>query len=254
MYLTLSFDSFTALHRVQASLVTHWFYATWIAWCHGKDTPHQPHFQGSLPPVACAASLPLSPCARMSRRDPRTEVGTMRTKGCCIDVGIPIPKTLVIWASPVTLILTLTQIGEVIRGMPISLEFWESRYPKRGDAHITVTEGLSHFISVPCFPALSVYRFLAARSSLIAHQIVVIRQTIKSYCFMFTFTSSNRPLKVVKINDIVSSWIRFILFFSGIQSRDDNVQRFSIFSTILFFYGGTVGIHGVLYGIDKKKI
>lgn len=28
MYLTLSFDSFTALHRVQASLVTHWFYAT----------------------------------------------------------------------------------------------------------------------------------------------------------------------------------------------------------------------------------
>ena len=70
---------------------------------------------------------------------------------------------------------------------------------------------------------------------------------------MFTFTRSNRPLKVVKINDIVSSWIRFILFFSGIQSRDDNVQRFSIFSTILFFYGGTVGIHGVLYGIDKKK-
>ena len=82
----------------------------------------------------------------------------------------------------------------------------------------------------------------------------VIRQTIKSYCFMFTFTRSNRPLKVVKINDIVSSWIRFILFFSGVQSRDDNVQRFSIFSTILFFYGGTVGIHGVLYGIDKKKI
>ena len=28
MYLTLSFDSFTALHRVQESLVTHWFYAT----------------------------------------------------------------------------------------------------------------------------------------------------------------------------------------------------------------------------------
>ena len=162
------------------------------------------------------------------------------------------------WVSPVTLILTLiltlTQIAEVIRGMPISLKFWESGCPKRGDAHITVTEGLSHFISVPCFPALSVYRFLAARSSLIAHQIVVIRQTIKSYCFMFTFTSSNRPLKVVEINDIVSSWIRFILFFSGIQSRDDNVQRFSIFSTILFFYCGTVEIHGVLYGIDKNEI
>ena len=123
--------------------------------------------------MACAASLPLSPCARMSRRDPRTEVGTMRTRGCCIDVGIPIPKTLVIWASPVTVILTLTQIAEVIRGMPISLEFWESGCPKRGDAHITVTEGLSHFISVPCFPALSDYGFLAARSSLIAYQIVV---------------------------------------------------------------------------------
>ena len=95
----------------------------------------------------------------------------MRTRGCCIDVGIPIPKTLVIWASPVTVILTLTQIAEVIRGMPISLEFWESGCPKRGDAHIT--EGLSHFISVPCFPALSVYGFLAARSSLIAYQIVV---------------------------------------------------------------------------------
>ena len=86
----------------------------------------------------------------MSRRDPRTEVGTMRTRGCCIDVGIPIPKTLVINPSD-----------------------RESGCPKRRDAHITVTEGLSHFISVPCFPALSVYGFLAARSSLIAYQIVV---------------------------------------------------------------------------------
>ena len=42
--------------------------------------------------------------------------------------------------------------------------------------------------------------------------------------------------------------------FSGIQSRDDKVQRFSIFSTILFFYCGTVEIHGVLYGIDKNEI
>ena len=76
----------------------------------------------------------------------------MRTRGCCIDVGIPIPKTLVIWASPLTLTLTLTQIAEVIRGMPISLEFWESGCPKRGDAHITVTEGLSQFHISPMFP------------------------------------------------------------------------------------------------------
>ena len=68
----------------------------------------------------------------------------MRTRGCCIeDVGIPIPKTLVIWASPVTVILTLTQIAEVIRGMPISLEFWD------GDAYITVTLTPSYPILFP---------------------------------------------------------------------------------------------------------
>ena len=41
-------------------------------------------------------------------------------------LGIPIRKTLVIWASPVTLTLALTQIAKVI---------WEE------DAHITVTPG-----------------------------------------------------------------------------------------------------------------
>ena len=41
-------------------------------------------------------------------------------------LGIPIPKTSVIWASPVTLILTLTQLAKVIwEGDPISLGFWE---------------------------------------------------------------------------------------------------------------------------------
>ena len=33
--------------------------------------------------------------------------------------------------------------------MPISLEFWEWGCPKRWDAHITVTGGLSRFISIP---------------------------------------------------------------------------------------------------------
>ena len=42
-------------------------------------------------------------------------------------LGIPIPKTPVIWASPVTLILILTQIAKVI---------WE------GDAHITRVFGV----------------------------------------------------------------------------------------------------------------
>ena len=54
--------------------------------------------------------------------------------------GVPIPKSLVIWVSPVT--LTLTQIAKVIKyekGMPISLGFWEWGCLKRRDAHITVS-------------------------------------------------------------------------------------------------------------------
>ena len=47
-------------------------------------------------------------------------------------LGVPIPKTPGIWASPVT----LTQIAKV---MPISLGFWEWGWRKRGGAHITVT-------------------------------------------------------------------------------------------------------------------
>ena len=43
----------------------------------------------------------------MSRRDPGTEVGTT-VGGVAVSMGIPIPKTLVIWVSPVTLTLTLT--------------------------------------------------------------------------------------------------------------------------------------------------
>ena len=44
-------------------------------------------------------------------------------------LGIPIPKTLVMWASPVTPILTLTQIAKVIL--------------EAGDAHIT-SEGFGN--------------------------------------------------------------------------------------------------------------
>ena len=52
-------------------------------------------------------------------------------------MGIPIPKTLVVWASPVTPALTLTQIAKVI------LEAGDAHIASEGfgneDAHITVT-------------------------------------------------------------------------------------------------------------------
>ena len=38
----------------------------------------------------------------------------MRDFWCHSDMDIPIPNTLMIWASPVTLTLTLTQIAKVI--------------------------------------------------------------------------------------------------------------------------------------------
>ena len=59
-------------------------------------------------------------------------------------LGIPIPKTLVIWASPVIL---PWPFGLELQGMPISLEFWERGCPKRGDAHITVTAAKGEIFS-----------------------------------------------------------------------------------------------------------
>ena len=59
-------------------------------------------------------------------------------------LGIPIPKTLVIWASPVIL---PWRFGLELQGMPISLEFWERGCPKRGDAHITVTAAKGEIFS-----------------------------------------------------------------------------------------------------------
>ena len=52
-------------------------------------------------------------------------------------LGIPIPKTLVIWAFPSH--TTLAIWVKFIQGMPTSLGFWEWGCPKRGDAHITGT-------------------------------------------------------------------------------------------------------------------
>ena len=59
-------------------------------------------------------------------------------------LGIPIPKTLVIWASPVIL---PWRFGLELQGTPISLEFWERGCSKRGDAHITVTAAKGEIFS-----------------------------------------------------------------------------------------------------------
>ena len=51
-------------------------------------------------------------------------------------MGIRIPKTLVMWASPFHITLAIwvrVRVGLHAQGMPISLEFGN------GDAHITVT-------------------------------------------------------------------------------------------------------------------
>ena len=56
-------------------------------------------------------------------------------------LGIPIPKTLVIWAFPshTTLAIWVRVKVKVYTGMPTSLGFWEWGCPKRGDAHMTGT-------------------------------------------------------------------------------------------------------------------
>ena len=55
-------------------------------------------------------------------------------------MGIPIPKTLLVWASPVTPALTLNQIAKVI------LEAVDAHITSEGfgneDAHITVTPAI----------------------------------------------------------------------------------------------------------------
>ena len=70
-------------------------------------------------------------------------------------MGIPIPKTLVTWASPVTLTLTLSPLRWCEKEMPISLGFWEWRRPKRGDAHVTSCNSVFHlrFIATISEPA-----------------------------------------------------------------------------------------------------
>ena len=59
-------------------------------------------------------------------------------------MGTPVPKTLLIWASPVTLTLTVTQIAKVIwEGDTHITRVWGMGSPKRRVARITVTVPLT---------------------------------------------------------------------------------------------------------------
>ena len=75
-------------------------------------------------------------CSKKSWRE-HSALSLWNPGRCHSDMGIPIPKTLVIWASPVTLtiIAKIRWDGDA----HISLWFWEWGCPKRGDAHIPLT-------------------------------------------------------------------------------------------------------------------
>ena len=60
-------------------------------------------------------------------------------------MGVPISKTLAIWASP-SLLPQRFGLGLGLQGMSISLGFWEWGCPKCKDAHITVTAKRKPFV------------------------------------------------------------------------------------------------------------
>ena len=58
-------------------------------------------------------------------------IGYRSARQCYSDMGIPIPKTLVIWAFSSHITLAIWVRDRVVQGMPISLGFWEWGCPKR---------------------------------------------------------------------------------------------------------------------------
>ena len=58
-------------------------------------------------------------------------IGHRSARQCYSDMGIPIPKTLVIWAFSSHITLAIWVRVRVVQGMPISLGFWEWGCPKR---------------------------------------------------------------------------------------------------------------------------
>ena len=74
---------------------------------------------------------------------------------CYRDLGIPIPKTLVILASPSHIASAIWVIVRVrVTGDAHIIRVWEWGCTKRGDTHITVTPASSRFLSLHerCLP------------------------------------------------------------------------------------------------------
>ena len=104
-------------------------------------TPTQP-LPASRPRPQVNVILTAQPNGIRNDKQPRLQ-GFSLTKWegrCHSDKCIPIPKTLMIWVSPVT--LTLTQIAKVIWEGDAREGFWEWVCPKREDTYIFVTAHL----------------------------------------------------------------------------------------------------------------
>ena len=107
-------------------------------------TPTQP-LPASLPRPQVNVILTAQPNGIRNDKQPCLQ-GFSLTKWegrCHSDKCIPIPKTLMIWVSPVT--LTLTQIAKVIWEGDAREGFWEWVCPKREDTYIFVTAHLQFF-------------------------------------------------------------------------------------------------------------
>ena len=154
-------------------------------------------------------------------------------------LGIPIPKTLVIWAFPVTLILTLTQtqIAKVI---------WE------GDVHITrvlgmgmpKTRGCPYHCDTGLLPQKG-KRDLNGEQSC---TVTVIKEVYSSKCCPATFHLStwlawNLPLSrwnyLKHINNFCTTVVRVLTTFQntpnflqfGLKCRKDNFNFFFLSTT-----------------------
>ena len=122
-------------------------------------------------------------------------------------LGIPIPKTLVIWASPLTLTLTLTQIAKVI---------W------KGNAHIAVTSLLRRY---------KPQGILVPRASWGPQQ-----ENGTGYTFLAkTFLRSLGWRKQALVLTVVFSYLPPIITYSFPSTRWKNPPSASLFHFSLFF-------------------
>ena len=147
-------------------------------------------------------------CSKKSWREP-SALNLWNPGRCHSDVGIPIPKTLVIWASPVTLtiIAKIRWDGDA----HISLWFWEWGCPKRGDAHIPLTAPSV----LPNSP-----RGYATLPHIKHADVTISPATQAKMCHLVENTSSFHPTSrttFIRLNTVLHAWYftpiwRFSLF------------------------------------------